>query len=168
MVIRHFYFISQPYVLDSSGYVARESVRVANLTVPDQAFGIEPDFSAAFRSIFNPLFCQVSSTKQLYLLPTRSVESWDLAFLDFPGFITLLRMVRSSFSHGVPNSFLRWLVIGTPFFSSLAQQGIVDYPIFGIYLTRNSTGTLSLGQSTNTAITITRRLTILQVPSTRG
>lgn len=34
-----FAFRPTPYATDSSGYVARESVRVANLTVPDQAFG---------------------------------------------------------------------------------------------------------------------------------
>jgi hypothetical protein len=50
-------------------------------------------------------------------------------------------------------------MIGTPFFSALAQRAIVDYPIFGIYLTRNYTGTLSLGQSINTIATIARALT---------
>ena len=33
------YLIHPLYATVSSGYVARESVRVANLTVPDQAFG---------------------------------------------------------------------------------------------------------------------------------
>ncbi|KIJ62783.1 hypothetical protein HYDPIDRAFT_113882 [Hydnomerulius pinastri MD-312] len=33
----------------------------------------------------------------------------------------------------------------TPFIASLSEQGILDYPIFGLSLTRNSTGTLSLG-----------------------
>ncbi|KAH7884705.1 acid protease [Phlebopus sp. FC_14] len=33
----------------------------------------------------------------------------------------------------------------TPFMASLAEQGILDYPIFGLSLTRNSTGTLALG-----------------------
>ena len=49
-----FSFPKPPIVTDSSGYVARESVRVANLTVPDQAFGIEPDSSAASWSIGPP------------------------------------------------------------------------------------------------------------------
>lgn len=56
------------------------------------------------------------------------------------------------------STFLRLLATGTPFFSSLAQQGIVDYPIFGIYLTRNYSGTLSLGQSINAAIRMAKRL----------
>lgn len=33
----------------------------------------------------------------------------------------------------------------TPFFPSLAQQGILDYPLFGLSLTRNASGSLSLG-----------------------
>ncbi|KAF8135033.1 acid protease [Boletus edulis] len=32
-----------------------------------------------------------------------------------------------------------------PFFASLSQQGILDYPIFGLSLTRNSIGSLALG-----------------------
>jgi len=33
----------------------------------------------------------------------------------------------------------------TPFLASLSEQGILDYPILGLSLTRNSTGTLALG-----------------------
>ncbi|KAG1906727.1 aspartic peptidase domain-containing protein [Suillus fuscotomentosus] len=33
----------------------------------------------------------------------------------------------------------------TPFFSTLAQQGILDYPIFGLSLKRNATRTFTLG-----------------------
>lgn len=51
---------------------------------------------------------------------------------------------------------LRWFLTGAPFFSSLAWRGIVGYPIFGIYLTRNSSGTLSLGKSIETAFAITQ------------
>lgn len=37
--------------------------------------------------------------------------------------------------------------IGTPFFATLAQQGQLDYPLFGISLERNATpGSLSLGE----------------------
>lgn len=90
----------------SSGYVARESVRVANLTVPDQAFGVVNETTVSF-------------TDQI---------SGILGF-GFPR----LSQIYNTTAHG------------TPFFSSLSLRGIVDYPIFGIYLTRNSTGTLSLG-----------------------
>ncbi|KAG5341597.1 hypothetical protein C0989_009078 [Termitomyces sp. Mn162] len=33
----------------------------------------------------------------------------------------------------------------TPFLIKLVQQGLLEYPVFGLSLTRNSTGTLSLG-----------------------
>ncbi|KAI6133594.1 acid protease [Pisolithus croceorrhizus] len=33
----------------------------------------------------------------------------------------------------------------TPFFATLASQGILGYPIFGLSLTRNTTGTLAIG-----------------------
>ncbi|KAF7986478.1 hypothetical protein HWV62_31273 [Athelia sp. TMB] len=33
----------------------------------------------------------------------------------------------------------------TPFFPTLAAQGLLDYPLFGVSLTRNNTGTLSIG-----------------------
>ncbi|KAF9237664.1 aspartic peptidase domain-containing protein [Melanogaster broomeanus] len=33
----------------------------------------------------------------------------------------------------------------TPFITSLSEQGVLDYPVFGLSLTRNSTGTLTLG-----------------------
>lgn len=38
-------------------------------------------------------------------------------------------------------------VVATPFFSTLAEQGVLDYPVFGLSLTRNATGTLTLGKS---------------------
>lgn len=36
-------------------------------------------------------------------------------------------------------------VVATPFFATLAEQGRLDYPLFGVSLTRNSTGTLTIG-----------------------
>jgi len=35
--------------------------------------------------------------------------------------------------------------VAKPFFANLAEQGLLDYPLFGISLTRNLTGSLSLG-----------------------
>lgn len=90
----------------SSGYVARESVRVANLTVPDQAFGVVNETTVAFTNLIS-----------------------GVLGLGFPR----LSQIYNTTAHG------------TPFFSSLARRGIVDYPIFGIYLTRNASGTLSFG-----------------------
>ncbi|KIK63098.1 hypothetical protein GYMLUDRAFT_41409 [Collybiopsis luxurians FD-317 M1] len=37
------------------------------------------------------------------------------------------------------------LTNSTPFFPGLAQQGLLQYPLFGLSLTRNDTGSLSLG-----------------------
>ncbi|KZT22353.1 acid protease [Neolentinus lepideus HHB14362 ss-1] len=36
-------------------------------------------------------------------------------------------------------------VNATPFFATLSQEGLVNYPLFGLSLTRNTSGTLSLG-----------------------
>jgi len=33
----------------------------------------------------------------------------------------------------------------TPFFAGLAEQGLLDYPLFGISLTRNTSGSLTIG-----------------------
>lgn len=33
----------------------------------------------------------------------------------------------------------------TPYFATLAAQGQLDYPLFGLSLTRNATGTLTMG-----------------------
>lgn len=41
----------------------------------------------------------------------------------------------------------------TPFFSTLAQQGQLDYPLFGLSLTRNTTGTLSIGAIDSSVVT---------------
>ena len=45
------------------------------------------------------------------------------------------------------DSILHTHVLATPFFSTLAEQGILDCPIFGLSLTRNATGTFALGES---------------------
>jgi len=37
--------------------------------------------------------------------------------------------------------------IATPFFVTLAQRGLLDYPIFGLSLTGNASGSLSIGAS---------------------
>ncbi|KAJ3767617.1 acid protease [Lentinula raphanica] len=41
----------------------------------------------------------------------------------------------------------------TPFFPGLAQQGLLQYPLFGLSLNRNSTGTLSLGAIDSSVVT---------------
>ena len=36
-------------------------------------------------------------------------------------------------------------MIATPFVNSLAQDGVLEYPLFGVSLTRDDGGTLALG-----------------------
>jgi len=89
-----------------SGFVARESVLLANLTAENQVFGV--------------------------------VTQSNVSFVDQTSGILGLGFPRlSGISSSVTNS--------TPFFVGLAQQGLLDYPLFGLSLTRNSSGTLSLG-----------------------
>ncbi|KAN0092782.1 hypothetical protein V8E55_003566 [Tylopilus felleus] len=90
----------------ASGFVARESIEVSNVTVPSQAFGV--------------------------------VTNSNVTLVDDVSGILGLGFPRLSEIYAVtPNA--------PPFLASLAQQGILDYPIFGLRLTRNSTGTLALG-----------------------
>ncbi|KAJ7650314.1 acid protease [Roridomyces roridus] len=89
-----------------SGFVAREAVQMANLTVPDLAFGV--------------------------------VTNSNLTMLDDVSGILGLGFPRLS---TIPSS----VVNATPFFPSLAQQGVLDYPLFGLSLTNNESGSLSLG-----------------------
>jgi len=41
----------------------------------------------------------------------------------------------------------------TPFFPSLAEHGLLDYPLFGLSLTRNASGTLTLGAIDSLVVT---------------
>jgi len=43
---------------------------------------------------------------------------------------------------------IEFLHLALPFFTNLAQKGILEYPIFALSLTTNSSGTLTLGLST--------------------
>ncbi|KAJ7127027.1 aspartic peptidase domain-containing protein [Mycena epipterygia] len=98
----------------ASGFVARESVRLANVTLPDQVFAV--------------------------------VTESNVTMLDDVSGIMGLGFPRlSTISGSVTNS--------TPFFPSLAQQGILDYPLFGLSLTNNASGSLSLGAIDTTIVT---------------
>ncbi|KAG1750754.1 acid protease [Suillus lakei] len=90
----------------ASGFVARETVEVANVTVANQAFGV----------VTNSNITLVS---------------------EVSGILGLGFSRQSEISTRAANA--------TPFFSTLAQQGILEYPIFGLSLTRNATGTFTLG-----------------------
>lgn len=90
----------------ASGFVAKESIRLSNLTVANQAFGMVTDSNV-----------------------TMVDQTSGIMGLGFPRL--------SSISKTVTNS--------TPFLVSLVQQGLLDYPVFGVSLTRNTTGTLTIG-----------------------
>ncbi|TFK47833.1 acid protease [Heliocybe sulcata] len=90
----------------ASGYVAREIVKLSNLTVANQAFGVVSNSNVTMGS-------QISG----------------ILGLGFPRLSTLSDRV----------------VNATPVFATLSQQGLVNYPLFGLSLTRNTSGTLSLG-----------------------
>ncbi|KAF8227298.1 acid protease [Tricholoma matsutake] len=98
----------------ASGFVARETMHLSNLTVANQAFG-------------GYLDCNVTMTD----------ETSGIMGLGFPRL--------SSINLSVTNS--------TPFFVTLAQQGLLDYPLFGLSLTRNASGTLSMGAVDSSVVT---------------
>ncbi|KAJ7104191.1 acid protease [Mycena belliarum] len=90
----------------ASGFVAKESIRLANVTLPSQAFAI--------------------------------VTETNVTMLDDVSGILGLGFSRlSSISASSNNS--------APFFHSLAEQGALDYPLFGLSLTNDQSGSLSLG-----------------------
>ncbi|KAJ7903534.1 aspartic peptidase A1 [Mycena olivaceomarginata] len=95
----------------ASGFVARELVRLANMTLAQ---------------------------------PTVVTES-NLTMLDNVSGILGLGFPRlSSIPASVTNS--------TPFFPALAQQGVLDYPLFGLSLTNDASGSLSFGAIDTTIV----------------
>ncbi|KAJ7593038.1 acid protease [Mycena floridula] len=90
----------------ASGFIARESIVVANLTAPSQALGL--------------------------------ITNSNVPFADKTSGILGLGFPRLS---GMPDS----LNDSQPFFTGLAEQGVLEYPLFGLSLTRDSTGSLSFG-----------------------
>jgi len=97
----------------ASGFVARESVQLANLTLPDQVFAV--------------------------------VTNSNVTMLDNVSGIMGLGFPRLS---GIPSSVTN----STPFFPALAQQGVLDYPLFGLSLTNNASGSLSFGAIDTTIV----------------
>ncbi|KAK0469787.1 acid protease [Desarmillaria tabescens] len=98
----------------AEGFVAKETIQLANLTVSNQALGLMTSSNVTFTDDISGIFG-----------------------LGFPRL--------SSFSNTVTNS--------TPFFIRLAQQGVLDYPVFGLSLTRNDTGSLSIGAIDSSVVT---------------
>lgn len=54
-------------------------------------------------------------------------------------------------------------VLGTPFIASLVQKGLLSYPLFGLSLTRNDSGTLTLGAVDSTVVTDPGKITLHEV-----
>ncbi|KAJ3999464.1 aspartic peptidase domain-containing protein [Lentinula boryana] len=97
-----------------TGFVAKESVHVSNLTVPNQAFALITDSNV-----------------------TMTDDISGILGLGFPRISTINATSTNS----------------TPFFPGLAQRGLLQYPLFGLSLTRNNTGTLSLGALDSSVVT---------------
>jgi len=75
-------------------------------------------------------------------------ETSGIMGLGFPRLSTISNLVTDSMlSSFFPLPCLTWRS-AAPFFVALAQQGLLDYPLFGLSLTRNASGTLSMGLST--------------------
>ncbi|KAH9952051.1 acid protease [Amylocystis lapponica] len=90
----------------ASGFVARETVYLANLTVANQAFALA-----------------TSSNVTL----TDNISG--VLGLGFPRLSSIFGTVANA----------------TPFFSTMAQLGQLDYPLFGLSLAENESGTLAFG-----------------------
>ncbi|KAM5535927.1 hypothetical protein V8D89_010367 [Ganoderma adspersum] len=90
----------------ASGFIARESVTIGNLTVPSQAIGLAMTSNVTFED-----------------------EVSGVLGLGFPRLSAIYNTVANA----------------TPFFASLSQNGSLDYPVFGLSLTRDTGGSLTFG-----------------------
>jgi hypothetical protein len=113
--------------IGADGFVAMESVQISNITAPSQAIGLISSSNVTFGSSIS-----------------------GVLGLSFPRLSTISR----SLTTGTSETTLGWRGLdeaditaptGTPFFSTLAQQGMVSYPLFGLSLRRDSAGSLTLG-----------------------
>src|ERR1700722_14417313 len=70
--------------------------------------------------------------------------------LGFPRLSVISALVVNGKRHQFSYFMQRcdFFTTATPFFTSLAQQGQLDYPLCGLSLTMNSTGTLAIGSFT--------------------
>ncbi|KAE9407806.1 acid protease [Gymnopus androsaceus JB14] len=98
----------------ATGFVAKETLHINNLTVPEQAFALITD---------------------------TNVSMVD----DISGILGLGFPRISSINASLTNS--------TPFFPGLAEQGLLQYPLFGLSLHRNDTGSLSFGAIDSSVVT---------------
>ncbi|KAK7454673.1 hypothetical protein VKT23_011426 [Stygiomarasmius scandens] len=97
-----------------SGFVAKETFHMSNLTVPEQAFAL--------------------------------ISESNVTMVDDISGILGLGFPRISTINGTATN-------STPLFPGLAQQGLLDYPLFGLSLTRNETGSLTFGAVDSSIVT---------------
>jgi hypothetical protein len=74
------------------------------------------------------------------------ITNSNLTFTDKVSGIMGLGFPRLS---SIPNS----VNDSTPFFAGLAQDGLIDYPLFGFSLTRNTSGSLTIGAIDSSVVT---------------
>ncbi|KAG6333273.1 hypothetical protein ID866_5815 [Astraeus odoratus] len=68
--------------------------------------------------------------------------------------VTLIEEISGLLGLGFPrlSEIYATAANATPFFATLASQGILGYPLFGLSLTRNSSGTITLARDNNTFV----------------
>lgn len=128
----------------ATGFVALETVQISNLTVPGQAFGAYGRFFLVLQYSKESLL-QVLSLLRTFLPAVKSVVFWVLDFLVCLEYSMPLQMV-SRYPQLVPIRRVNTdLTIATPVFSTMSERGQLNYPLFGLSLTRNQPGSLSFG-----------------------
>lgn len=66
--------------------------------------------------------------------------------LGFPRLSAIYNTVANGMAHFLESvSEITHFFSATPFFASLSQNGSLDYPVFGLSLTRDTGGSLTLG-----------------------
>lgn len=109
----------------ASGFVAQETVQLANLTISGQHIGLVVESNVTLTD-------QVSG----------------ILGLGFPRLSSISRAATAA-----------------PFFTTLAYRGLLDYPLFALSLTRDHTGSLTLGGIDASVVNDTSRITWNRVAS---
>ncbi|CCM00093.1 uncharacterized protein FIBRA_02120 [Fibroporia radiculosa] len=92
--------------LDTTSFIARETVFLGNLSVPEQAFGLMNSSNV-----------------------TLNDEISGVLGLGFPRLSTISNTIANA----------------TPIFGTTSEQGTLDYPLFGLHLNPNGTGSVTFG-----------------------
>jgi hypothetical protein len=117
---------------------------LSNITVPSQAIGTcipPPDVSS---SLFFQNFVGLVTKSNITFQESIS----GVIGLSFPRLSRITNTIstgESEHTHSANDISTRASILAIPFFASLAQQGLLSYPLFGLSLTRGNNGTLTLG-----------------------